>query len=139
ISAPPVPRDGTSATHSDYLDNSQDVPVADSPEDVTERTVTLSQGIAHIERIADRVEVTVKLRGRLAAALILSEQEAEQIGMALARPGGWTVGDYWDIQDQLDGIATECACPDDRCAGYHHDADLDHCPCADALATDAGR
>lgn len=29
-----------------------------------------------------------------------------------------------------------CGCLDDRCAGYHHDADLDHCPCADALAKD---
>lgn len=29
-----------------------------------------------------------------------------------------------------------CGCPDDRCIGYHHDADVDECPCVLSLAAD---
>lgn len=32
---------------------------------------------------------------------------------------------------------TDCRCPDDRCAGYHHPAG-EACPCTRALDSDAG-
>lgn len=79
------------------------VPIADSPEDVTTRTIPLDGGTAEVVHVDGRTELTVQLGQRIACALVLSPVEAEQIGNALARPGGWTVGDYLAIRDQLDG------------------------------------
>lgn len=62
-----------------------------------------------------------------------------------------TIGDLFRVADALGVSAADlmrmrnpatgsaCGCPDDRCAGYHHDADLEHCPCADSLAMDDAR
>jgi hypothetical protein len=76
-------------------------PLADSPEDVDERTVDLADGTAYVDHAADRVEVTIRLRGRLAGSLILSPDEADALGMALARPHGLTVEDLWTVADTL--------------------------------------
>lgn len=97
------------ATHLDYLDHFagiDEVPEADSPEDIDEgittRPVNLDgDGVAYIEHIEGRVEMTVKMRGRLQVALILSPDEAEEVGLALARPHGPTVGDVFDMHDRL--------------------------------------
>lgn len=77
------------------------LPVADSIEDITTRTVPIDGGAAVVEHIDGRAEITVRLGDRIVCGLALSEREADQLGMALARPGGFTVGDYWDMQDQL--------------------------------------
>lgn len=76
-------------------------PWADSTEDVTTRTIPLEGGTAIVEHVDNRAEVTIRLGDRIICAVALSTSEAEQLGMALARPGGWTVGDYWDIHEQL--------------------------------------
>lgn len=76
-------------------------PWADTAEDVTTRTIPLEGGTAIVEHVDNRAEVTIRLGDRIICAVALSTSEAQQIGMALARPGGWTVGDYWDIHDQL--------------------------------------
>ena len=81
------------------------VPVADSPEDVTTRTIPLDGGTAIIETLPGRVELTVKLGSRIVCGLALSPAEAEQIGTALARPDGYTLDDYLAIRDQLSGGA----------------------------------
>ena len=83
-------------------------PVAGSPGDhaVATRAVNLDgDGVAYVEHIDGRVELTVKMRGRIQAALILSPGEAGQIGMALARPDGFTLDDYLTMRDQLTGGA----------------------------------
>lgn len=79
------------------------VPVADSPDDVTTRTVNLDGGTAIIETLHGRTELTVKLGSRIVCGLALSPAEAEQIGTALARPDGYTLDDYLAIRDQLGG------------------------------------
>lgn len=83
-----------------------DVPFADSSDDITTRTIPLDGGTAIVEHTMDHVEVTIRLGQRIAAALVLSPTEADALGMALARPGGFTVGDYWDMCDQLKPAAT---------------------------------
>ena len=85
-------------------------PIAGSTEeDVTTRTIPLDGGTAIVEHVDGRAEVTIRLGGRIVCGLALSEREADEIGMALARPGGFTVGDYWDMRDVL--------YPADRTAG----------------------
>lgn len=81
------------------------VPVADSPEDVSTRTIPLDGGTAIIETLPGRVELTVKLGSRIVCGLALSPAEAEQIGTALARPDGFTLDDYLAMRDQLSGGA----------------------------------
>lgn len=80
-------------------------PVADGPDDdpmpVQTITVPLDGGTAVVEHVDGRAEVTIRLGERLAAALILSPAEADALGMALARPGGFTVSDYFTIQDLM--------------------------------------
>lgn len=79
-------------------------PVAGSPEDhaVATRAVNLDgDGVAYVEHIDGRVELTVKLGSRIVCGLALSPAEAEQIGTALARPDGYTLDDYLAIRDQL--------------------------------------
>lgn len=77
-------------------------PWADSDADTTVRTIDMDGGTAHVEHFPDgHAELVVRIGTRVAAALVLSGTEADNIGMALARPGGFTVGDYWDIHDQL--------------------------------------
>lgn len=76
----------------------------DSPEDhaVATRAVNLDgDGVAYVEHIDGRVELTVKMRGRIQAALILSPGEAGQIGMALARPGGPVLDDFFAVADAM--------------------------------------
>lgn len=77
------------------------IPEADSPDDVDERTVELSDGIAYVDHTEGRVEVTLRLRGRLAGSLILSPAEADALGMALARPHGPTTGDLFAVADAM--------------------------------------
>lgn len=133
--------------------NPDAAPEADSPQDVNTRAVNLDgDGVAYIDHVEGRVELTVKMRGRLHTSLILSPDEAGQLGMALARPDGPVLDDFFAVADAMRadpavlakqwGTAPAedaCACPDDRCAGCHHDADLEHCPCADSLAMDDAR
>jgi len=70
------------------LTTHEDVPVADSPGDVTTRTIPLDGGTAVVEHVEDRVEVTIRIGARIVAALALSHTEADMLGMAIARPGG---------------------------------------------------
>ncbi|MGP5671422.1 hypothetical protein [Brachybacterium alimentarium] len=83
------------------MSNDTRIPWADSSDDITTRTIPLDGGTAIVEHTMDHVEVTIRLGQRIAAALVLSPTEADALGMALARPGGFTVGDYWDMCDQL--------------------------------------
>ena len=79
-------------------------PVADSPEDhaVATRAVNLDgDGVAYVEHIDGRVELTVKMRGRIQAALILSPAEASALGMSLARPGGPVLDDFFAVADAM--------------------------------------
>lgn len=93
---------GTAASTLDYLDQ---VPEADSLSDITTREIELDGGHVTVEHFygADggRVEMTVHLGGVLRSSLILTADEGEALGMALARPYGLTVGDYWDLCDRL--------------------------------------
>lgn len=88
-------------------DFAEEVPFADTPEDITTRTIPLDDGTAVIEHVGERVEMTVKLGDRLACALILSPAEAEQIGLALARPHGPTVADLHRLADSFDVNASD--------------------------------
>lgn len=68
---------------------------------VTTHTVRLDGGTAIVEHVEGRAELTIRLGDRIVCALVLSEREADEIGMTLARPGGFTVSDYWHMCDQL--------------------------------------
>lgn len=103
------------------------IPWADSPEDVDERPSAVTthavnldgDGVAYIEHIENRVELTVKMRGRLNVALTMSTSEAAEIGQALARPDGPTLSDLFAVSDAMNadastlartwGTAAECA------------------------------
>ena len=77
-------------------------PIADSPEDITTRVVNLDgDGVAYVEHIDGRVELTVKMRGRIQVALILSTAEASALGMSLARPSGPVLDDFFAVADAL--------------------------------------
>lgn len=97
----PLPDEYVTATMGTdaWCGDPDETPVADSPTDVTTRAVNLDgDGVAYIEHIEGRVEMVVKMRGRLQVALILSPGEAGEIGRALSP---LTVGDYWDLCDRL--------------------------------------
>ncbi len=84
------------------MTNDTRTPRADTSGDVTTRAVNLDgDGVAYIEHIEGRVELTVKMRGRLQVALILSPDEADEVGQALSRPYGPTVGDAFDMHERL--------------------------------------
>ena len=78
-----------------------EVPVADSPEDVTTRTIPLDGGTAIVEHVEDRVELTIRLHDRIICGLALSPLEAAAIGRALHSPDGATTGDLWHLADTL--------------------------------------
>ena len=79
------------------------VPEADGPGDLLTRTISIDGGTAVVDHLDDRAELTIRLGDRLICAVALSTSEAESIGFALARPAGPTVGDYFDMREQLDG------------------------------------
>lgn len=93
------------------------VPWADSPEDVDERPSDVTthavnldgDGVAYIEHVEDRVELTVKMRGRLNVALTMSTSEAAEIGLALARPGGPVLDDLFRVADAMSADASTLA------------------------------
>lgn len=82
-----------------------EVPEADSLSDITTRDIELDGGHVTVEHFygADggRVEMTVHLGGVLRSSLILTADEGEALGIALARPHGPTVGDYFDMHDRI--------------------------------------
>lgn len=88
-----------------WMSDPDETPVADTLSDITTREVTLDGGTVTVEHFygADggRVEMTVHLGGVLRSSLILTAEEGEALGMALARPYGPTVGDYFDMHDRL--------------------------------------
>ena len=86
-----------------------EVPVADSPEDVTTRTIPLDGGTAIVEHVGDRVEVTVRIGYRLTTALVLSRDEASALGAAIARPDGPTIGDLFTVADAMHADASTLA------------------------------
>lgn len=89
-----------------WCGNPEETPVADSLSDITTRVIELDGGTVTVEHFygADggRVEMTVHLGGVLRSSLILTADEGEALGMALARPYGLTVSDLWELQDRLD-------------------------------------
>lgn len=78
------------------------VPWADSPEDITTRTIDLDGGTAVIEHTGDRVEVTVRLGDRTVLGIALTHMEAANLGRALTSPHGATTGDLFHLADTLD-------------------------------------
>lgn len=120
--------------------------------------IAMDGGHANVESVESSVELTITLCGRAALGIALSPTEARRIGEALVSAahrahvaqaahvdleGVDTVTDLFRRSQEsgvpmsaLVEVATRCACPDDRCAGYHHDADLGYCPCAESLAQD---
>ena len=74
---------------------------ADSPEDITTRTIPLDDGTAIVEHVEDRVELTIRLGERIVCGLALSPLEAAAIGRALHSPGGATTGDLFLVADAL--------------------------------------
>ena len=86
------------------MTNPTPAPVADGLRDITTRTVVLDGGkitVEHFPLESGRVEMTVRIGGVLRGSLILSEPEGEALGMALARPYGWTMDDVFKIHDRL--------------------------------------
>ncbi|MEV0065405.1 MULTISPECIES: hypothetical protein [unclassified Amycolatopsis] len=59
----------------------------------------------------------------------LNEHAREQLRAAGVSPTEWARRNYF-MDGQWHGDA--CGCPDDRCIGYHHDAE-DDCGCLPAL------
>lgn len=78
-----------------------------------------------------------------------TQQPTNPVDDTAIAPREATLDDLFRVADALGVSAADlmrfgsrgdaCGCPDYRCAGYHHDADLDHCPCADSLAQDGPR
>ena len=104
IDPEPVETSGTSrgsdsATHT--VDTRTPAPIADSPEDVTTRTIPLDGGTAIVEHVADRVELTIRLHDRIVCGLALTALEAGEIGRAMASPDGATTGDLYHLADTL--------------------------------------
>src|SRR5699024_5154086 len=91
------------------LTTHEDVPVADSPGDVTTRTIPIDGGTAIVEHVEDRVEVTIRLGARIVAALALSRAEASALGMAGARPGGAVLDDLFADADAMHADASTLA------------------------------
>lgn len=101
----PLPDEYVTATMGSdaWYGDPDDVPIADSPEDVTTRTIPLDGGTAIVEHVDGRVEVSIRLGDRIVAALALSPGEADVIGQALSRPHGPTADDYWLMMDTVAG------------------------------------
>ena len=76
-------------------------PWADSPEDITTRTIDLDGGTAVVEHTGDRVEVTIRLGNRSVLGIALSHMEAANLGRAIASPDGATTGDLFHVADTL--------------------------------------
>ena len=84
-----------------HNDTRTPAPIADSPEDVTTRTIPLDGGTAIVEHVEDRVELTIRLGERIICGLALSPLEAAAIGRALHSPDGATTGDLFHVADTL--------------------------------------
>lgn len=96
--------------HHDTRTTMHAAPEADSPEDVCTRAVNLDgDGVAYVEHVEGRVELTVKMRGRLNVALTLSRAEAVEIGLALARPEGPVLDDLFRVADAMNADASTLA------------------------------
>ena len=89
-----------------HNDTRTPAPIADSPENITTRTIPLDGGTAIVEHAGDRVEVTVRIGHRLTAALVLSHDEASALGAAIARPDGPTIGDLFTVADAMHADAS---------------------------------
>src|SRR5699024_3797948 len=87
----------------------ESVPWADSPDDITTRTIPLDGGTALVEHVGDHVEVTIRLGDRIVAALALSLAEASTLGMAVARPEGPTMDDLFAVADAMHADASTLA------------------------------
>ena len=90
-----------------HNDTRTPAPIADSPEDVTTRTIPLDGGTAIVEHVEDRVELTIRLGERIICGLALSPLEAASIGRALHSPDGATVQDLFHVADTLGVPASE--------------------------------
>ncbi|MCT1653672.1 hypothetical protein [Brachybacterium muris] len=77
------------------------VPWADSPEDVHTATVDLDGGTAVVEHTGDRVELTIRLGDRTVLGIALTHMEAANLGRALTSPDGATTGDLFHVADTL--------------------------------------
>ena len=84
-----------------HNDTRTPAPIADSPEDVTTRTIPLDGGTAIVEHVEDRVELTIRLGERIVCGLALTALEAAAIGRALHSPDGATTGDLFHLADTL--------------------------------------
>ena len=84
-----------------HNDTRTPAPIADSPEDVTTRTIPLDGGTAIVEHVEDRVELTIRLGERIVCGLALTALEAAAIGRALHSPDGATTGDLFHLADAL--------------------------------------
>ena len=76
---------------------------ADSPEDVTTRTIPLDGGTAIVEHVENRVEVTIRLHDRIVCALALSRAEASALGMAVARAKASAEAQNIDVTSHFEG------------------------------------
>ena len=84
-----------------HNDTRPPAPIADSPEDVTTRTIPLDGGTAIVEHVENRVELTIRLGERIVCGLALTALEAAAIGRALHSPDGATTGDLLHLADTL--------------------------------------
>lgn len=69
--------------------------------------IPLDHGHVDVDYLAEHVEVTVRINDRTVFGIALSPVEAEQIGMALARPDGVTVTDVFHVADALNVDAAD--------------------------------
>ena len=88
-------------TNTAPLTTHEEVPIADSPEDVLTRTIPLDGGTAIVEHVENRVELTIRLGERIVCGLALTALEAAAIGRALHSPDGATTGDLLHLADTL--------------------------------------
>ena len=87
-----------------HNDTATPEPIADSPEDVTTRTIPLDGGTAIVEHVKDRVELTIRLHDRIICGLALSPLEAAAIGRALHSPDGATTGDLLHLHGTAQAV-----------------------------------
>ena len=92
-----------------HNDTRTPAPIADSPEDVTTRTIPLDGGTAIVEHVEDRVELTIRLHDRIVCGLALSRAEASALGMAVARPCGAVLDDLFAVADAMNADASTLA------------------------------
>lgn len=86
------------------LTTHEDVPVADSPEDITTRAIPLDGGTAIVEHVEGRVELTIRLGERIICGLALTALEAAAIGRALHSPDGATTGDLFHLHGTAQAV-----------------------------------